>query len=126
MFPTNGSEIVGVTADVGEKLTGGIHGVACTGGGAEIAGGGVHVGLTCAGGVCAEIAVAAVDEVAKDDDAAGPGIVGGCHLPGPNFFALRDSSSALTPPYTRQPTTMQISAPSKAISKSNPSPRIAV
>src|SRR6185369_15357743 len=98
MFPTNGSEYVGVTAVGGEKLTGGVHGVACTGGGAEIAGGGSHVGLTCAGGECAEIPVAAVDEVAKGGDAAGPEIVGGCHIPGPSFFALRDSSSALTAP----------------------------
>ena len=73
MFPTNGSENVGVTAVGGEKLTGGVHGIACTGGGAEIAGGGIHVGLTCAGGECAEIAVAAVDEVAKGEDAAGAG-----------------------------------------------------
>ncbi len=42
MFPTNGSEIVGVTAVGVTALTGGVHGTACDGGGAEIAGGGIH------------------------------------------------------------------------------------
>src|ERR1044072_6323294 len=98
MFPTNGSEIVGVTAEGG--------GIAGAG-----AGGGVTCGVNESENCCAD---------------GGGEIVGGCHLPGPNFFALRDSSSALTPPYARQPITMQISAPNNAIPKSTPSPRSAV
>ena len=87
MFPTNGSEIVGVTAVGGAELTGGVHGAACAGGGAEIAGGGIHADLLCAG----EIEAGALDEVAKCDD--------GCHAtPGANPCALRDSSLALTTP----------------------------
>ena len=115
MFPTNGSEIVGVTAVGGVESTGGVHGVACAGGGAEIAGGGIHAVLTCAGGECAEI-----------DDAAGA-LSDGCHAtPDANPFALRDSSLALTTPYVRQPIIMQTIAANNATPRSNPNPRIAV
>ena len=123
----NGSEITGVTAVGVGELTGGVHGVACAGGGAEIAGGGIHAVLTCAGVECAEIIPGPDDEVANCDCAAEPGTVGGCHAtPGGNFVALRISSFALMNPYVRQPISMQISATNNDIGKSNPNPRNAV
>ena len=126
MFPTYGSESVGVTAVGGVELIGGVHGVPWSGGGAEMAGGGVHAALVCAGGECAEIEAGALDEVANCDDAADAGS-DGCHAtPGGNPFALRASSLALTTPYVKQPIIMQISAPNNEIAKSNPSPRITV
>ena len=99
----------------------------CAGGGAEIAGGGVHDGLVCAGGECAAIEAGALDEVVKCcDDFAGAEI-DGCHAtPAFNPFALRDSSLALTTPYVKQPIIMQTNAPNNAIGKSNPNPRITV
>ena len=117
MFPTNGSEITGVMAVGVAELTGGVHGVACVGGGAVAAGGGVHDRGRRAGGECAEIEPGPPAAFERD----------GCHLPPwPKVFALRDSSSALTQPYARQPITMQISAPNNAIPKSNPNPRSTV
>ena len=108
------------------ELTGGVQGVAWSGGGAEIAGGGVHAGLVCAGGECAAIEAGPPGEVAKCDDEAGA-VIDGCHAtPGFNPFAFRASSLALTTPYVKQPIIMQISAPNNAIGKSNPKPRIAV
>ena len=89
----NGSETVGVTAVGAGELTGGVHGVPCFGGGAEIAGGGIHAVLTCAGGECAEIKGEPVAGVASCDDLADAVTVGGCHAtPGGNFDALRASS----------------------------------
>src|SRR5215213_8908796 len=97
IFPTNGSETTGVMAVGVGELTGGVPKLACCGGGAEIVGGGVHNLATCAGGECAEIDAGPVDELENCDDAAGAEIPGGCHAtPGPNPFALRDSSLALT------------------------------
>ena len=99
------------------ELTGGVHGVPCVGGGAVTAGGGVHDRGRRAGGACAEIEAGPLAVFEMD----------GCHAtPGPRLFALRDSSSALTQPYARQPITMQISAQSKATPKSNPNPRSTV
>ena len=94
----NGSEATGVTAVGVGELTGGVHGVPCVGGGAEIAGGGIHAVLTCAGGECAEMKPGPGDEVATcgETDAE---TVGGCHeTPGGNFDALRISSLALMNP----------------------------
>ena len=122
----NGSETTGVTAVGVGALTGGVHGVACAGGGAEIAGGGIHAVLTCAGGVCAEIKLGP-DEVATCDGETDAATVGGCHeTPGGKFVALRISSFALMNPYVRQPINMQISAANNDIGKSNPNPRSAV
>src|SRR4051794_40036640 len=123
----NGSETTGVTAVCVEELTGGVHGVPCAGGGAETAGGGIHGGLTCAGGKCAEIIPGPDDEVANCACAAEAGTVGGCQAtPGGNPFARRDSSLALMAPYVMQPMNMQISAANNDIGKSNPKPRSAV
>lgn len=95
----NGSECTGATAVGGDELTGGVHGVACAGGGAEIAGGGIHAVLTCAGGECPEIKPGPGDEVATCDDPADAATVGGCHAtPGGKFVALRISSLALMNP----------------------------
>src|SRR5215213_4682414 len=126
MFPTNGSETTGVIAVGAGELTGGVHGLACCGGGAEIAGGGIQAGLMRAGGECAEIKPGPVDEFAKFDGPAGAES-DGCHVtPGPDFFAFRDSSLALTTPYVRQPISMQISAANKVPPNSNPNTRSAV
>lgn len=95
----NGSETTGVTAVGDGALTGGVHGVPCAGGGAEIAGGGIHADLRCAGGECAEIKPGPDDEVANCDDAPDAATVGGCQAtPGGNFVALRISSLALMNP----------------------------
>ena len=127
MFPTNGSESAGVMAVGVGALTGGVHGLPCGGGGAEIAGGGIHDFTPCAGGECAAIEAGPLDELPKCDDAADAETPGGCHAtPGANPFALRDSSLALTTPYVKQPMIMQISAPNNATPKSNPTPRITV
>src|SRR6478672_7835416 len=127
MFPTNGSEVTGVTAVGGGELTGGVQGVPCAGGGAEIAGGGIHAALTCAGGECAEIKLGPVAEVPSCDDAADAATVGGCHAtPCGNPFARRDSSLALMHPYVRQAINRQMSAANNDIGKSNPKPRSAV
>lgn len=96
----NGSETIGVTAVGVGPLMVGSHGVACFGGGAEIAGGGIHAVFTCAGGEWAEIKddPDPVAGVANCDD-AGAATVGGCHAtPGGNFDAFRASSLALRHP----------------------------
>ena len=108
-------------------LTGGVHGVPCAGGGAEIAGGGIHADFTCAGGECAEIKPGPGDEAATFEGAADPGTVGGCHeTPGGNFAALRISSLARMTPYEMHPINMQIRPINNDIGKSNPSPLNAV
>jgi|SRR5690242_7686287 len=115
----NGSETAGVTAVGAGELTGGVHGVPCAGGGAEIAGGGIHAVLTCAGGECAEINA----EVVSCGDEADAATVGGCHAtPGGNPFALRSSSLALMNPYVTQPMNIQISATNNDVGKANPIP----
>ena len=124
MFPTNGSESVGVMAVGVGALTGGVHGLPCGGGGAVIAGGWNHALATGAGAECAEIEAGPLAELPGCDDAEIPGV---CHAtPGPNPLAFRDSSLALTTPYVKHPITMQTSAPNNATAKSNPNPRIAV
>ena len=123
----NGSETTGLTAVGVGELTGGVHGVPCAGGGAEIAGGGIHAVLTCAGGECAEINPGAADEAANVEGDAEAATLGGCHAtPGGKFVALRISSRALMNPYVRQPINMQISATNSDIGKSNPNPLNAV
>ena len=122
MLPMNGSATAVVTGGPGE-LTGGSQGVACFGGGAEIAGGGIHAVFTCAGGECAEINA----EVASCDDDPDAATVGGCHAtPGGNPFAFRASSLALMNPYVMQPMNMQISATNNDSGNANPNPLSAV
>lgn len=107
------------------ELTGGSQGAACVGGGAEIAGGGIHAGLTCAGGECAEIKgdPDPVAGVASCGDAPDAVTVGGRQgTPGGNFDAVRASSLALMTPYAMQPINMQISATNNDAGKANPIP----
>src|ERR1041385_869516 len=126
MLPMNGSATAVVTGGPGE-LTGGSQGVACFGGGAEIAGGGIQAVFTCAGGECADIKFDPLAEVASCADVAGAETVGGCHAtPGGNPFALRASSRALMAPYMMQPRNIQISAANNDIGKANPNPLSAV
>ena len=123
----NGSETTGVTAVGAAELTGGVHGVACAGGGAEIAGGGIQADFMCAGGECAEINPDPDDEVARRDAEADAVTVGGCHeAPGGNLVAFCISSLDLMNPYVMQPINMQISATNNDIGKSNPIPRSTV
>src|SRR6185369_11912009 len=118
----NGSATAVLTAGPGE-LTGGSQGVACCGGGAEIAGGGIQAVFTCAGGECAEINVEVVSCAAD----AGAATVGGCQAaPGGNPFARRASSLALMHPYVMQPMNMQISATNNDVGNANPNPLSAV